>query len=186
MLICQIFTKIHRDTVSHYRQFYTICIQLHLLYQVYLLNRRFQQHQQIIWQGQGGIQDRTIYEDSLFAKVLKDDGLMQDREYQTYRSLFSNMSNFMKKPNLIIHLDVQPEESKRRIETRNRDCESGITLDYLQRLYSAYESFIKDISRIIPVIRVNYNEYRSADEMVDMILREYAQMANVRSVCFDS
>eukprot|EP00800_Vazella_pourtalesii_P006378 TRINITY_DN1818_c0_g1_i3.p1 TRINITY_DN1818_c0_g1~~TRINITY_DN1818_c0_g1_i3.p1 ORF type:complete len:254 (-),score=42.61 TRINITY_DN1818_c0_g1_i3:105-836(-) len=154
--------------------------------QVYLLNRRFQQHQQIIWQGQGGIQDRTIYEDSLFAKVLKDDGLMQDREYQTYRSLFSNMSNFMKKPNLIIHLDVQPEESKRRIETRNRDCESGITLDYLQRLYSAYESFIKDISRIIPVIRVNYNEYRSADEMVDMILREYAQMANVRSVCFDS
>eukprot|EP00800_Vazella_pourtalesii_P006377 TRINITY_DN1818_c0_g1_i2.p1 TRINITY_DN1818_c0_g1~~TRINITY_DN1818_c0_g1_i2.p1 ORF type:complete len:271 (-),score=43.74 TRINITY_DN1818_c0_g1_i2:105-887(-) len=171
--------------------------------QVYLLNRRFQQHQQIIWQGQGGIQDRTIYEDSLFAKVLKDDGLMQDREYQTYRSLFSNMSNFIitqrhpyrlvsltdttsKKPNLIIHLDVQPEESKRRIETRNRDCESGITLDYLQRLYSAYESFIKDISRIIPVIRVNYNEYRSADEMVDMILREYAQMANVRSVCFDS
>lgn len=38
-------------------------------FQVYLLNRRFQQHQQIIWQGQGGVQDRTIYEDSVFAKV---------------------------------------------------------------------------------------------------------------------
>ncbi len=37
--------------------------------QVYLLNRRFQQHQQIIWQGKGGVQDRTIYEDSVFAKV---------------------------------------------------------------------------------------------------------------------
>lgn len=37
--------------------------------QVYLLNRRFQQHQSIIWQGQGGVQDRTIYEDSVFAKV---------------------------------------------------------------------------------------------------------------------
>ena len=90
-------------------------------------------------------------------------------------NIYKHSSNrclfFRKKPNLIIHLDVQPEESKRRIETRNRDCESGITLDYLQRLYSAYESFIKDISRIIPVIRVNYNEYRSADEMVDMILR---------------
>ena len=63
--------------------------------QVYLLNRRFQQHQQIIWQGRGGVQDRTIYEDSVFAKVLKDSGMMEEREYQTYRSLFSNMSNFM-------------------------------------------------------------------------------------------
>lgn len=37
--------------------------------QIYLLNRRFRQHQQIIWQGKGGVQDRTIYEDSVFAKV---------------------------------------------------------------------------------------------------------------------
>jgi deoxyadenosine/deoxycytidine kinase len=37
--------------------------------QVYLLNRRFQQHQQIIWTGKGGVQDRTIYEDTVFAKV---------------------------------------------------------------------------------------------------------------------
>ena len=31
--------------------------------QVYLLNRRFQQHQEIIWKGQSAVQDRTIYED---------------------------------------------------------------------------------------------------------------------------
>jgi Deoxynucleoside kinase len=37
--------------------------------QVFLLNRRFKQHQQIVWGGQGGVQDRTIYEDSVFAKV---------------------------------------------------------------------------------------------------------------------
>ena len=44
-------------------------IPLFLFLKVYLLNRRFQQHQSIIWQGQGGVQDRTIYEDSVFAKV---------------------------------------------------------------------------------------------------------------------
>ena len=78
------------------------------------MNQRFQQHQQIIWQGKGGVQDRTIYEDSVFAKVekirhkrlgrsffpsnfqvLRDTGMMEEREYETYRSLFSNMSNFM-------------------------------------------------------------------------------------------
>lgn len=37
--------------------------------QVYLLNRRFAQQQQIIWSGKGGVQDRTIYEDAVFAKV---------------------------------------------------------------------------------------------------------------------
>lgn len=34
--------------------------------QIYLLNNRFRQQQQIIWAGKGGVQDRTIYEDSVF------------------------------------------------------------------------------------------------------------------------
>ena len=75
--------------------------------QVYLLNKRFKQQQEIIWQGKGGVQDRTIYEDSIFAKMLRDSGLMDERDYQTYVSLFQNMSNFMKKPNIIVHLDLR-------------------------------------------------------------------------------
>lgn len=139
--------------------------------QVYLLNRRFQQHQQIIWQGKGGVQDRTIYEDSVFARVLKDSGQMEPREYETYLSLFSNMSNFMKKPNLIVHLDVSPEESLRRIKMRSRDCEVGIKLEYLRDLHKAYEEFLQDIARIIPVIRVNYEQFHTTDEMAEMIVR---------------
>ncbi|XP_003388493.1 PREDICTED: deoxyadenosine kinase-like [Amphimedon queenslandica] len=152
--------------------------------QIYLLNRRFQQHQSIIWQGQGGVQDRTIYEDSVFARVLMESNLMEEREYRTYLSLFSNMSNFMKKPNLIVHLDVSPEESLRRIKNRSRDCESSITLEYLQNLHKAYEVFIADIARIIPVIRVNYERFRTTEEMADMIVREYSKMCSIRYVDF--
>src|SRR5262249_20602720 len=46
--------------------------------QVYLLNRRFQQHQEIIWRGRSAVQDRTIYEDSIFAKMLAATGLMDE------------------------------------------------------------------------------------------------------------
>ena len=60
--------------------------------QVYLLNKRFEQHQKIIWGSNGGIQDRTIYEDTIFAKVLMDTGMMEKRDYETYVSLFRNMS----------------------------------------------------------------------------------------------
>lgn len=54
--------------------------------QVYLLNKRFKQQQQIIWSGKGGVQDRTIYEDSVFARMLKDSGMMSERDYRTCAS----------------------------------------------------------------------------------------------------
>ena len=71
-------------------------------FQIYLLNVRFRQHQQVLWNGTGGIQDRTLYEDSIFAKVLYEDGNMEEREYKTYLNLFRNMSNFMKKNTLFV------------------------------------------------------------------------------------
>ena len=94
--------------------------------QIYLLNRRFQQHQEIIWRGGGGVQDRTIYEDAVFAKTLVDQGLMEQRDYQTYLDLFRHMSNFMCRPNLIVYLDLTPETSMERVRMRNRNVESGI------------------------------------------------------------
>jgi deoxyadenosine kinase len=152
--------------------------------QVYLLNRRFKQQQQIVWQGEGGVQDRTIYEDSVFARMLHDSGYMDDRDYTTYLELFKNMSNFMKKPNIIVHLDVSPEESMARIKMRSRGCETGVTLEYLEALHAAYEDFVKDISRVIPVIRVDYSQFRTAEEMAVRIAEEYERIANIREVAW--
>ena len=90
----------------------------------------------------------------------------------------------MKKPNLIVHLDVSPEESLRRIEMRSRGCEAGIPMDYLKRLHAAYEAFLRDISRIIPVIRVDYSKFRDAGAMAEMVVREYASMSSVRHIDF--
>ena len=151
-------------------------------FQIYLLNCRFRQHQQVLWNGTGGIQDRTLYEDSIFAKVLYEDGNMEEREYKTYLNLFRNMSNFMKKNTLIVHLDVKPEESLRRIKMRARGCETGITIEYLTKLYNAYEEFLSEISKVIPVIRVNYSKFKTAEEMAQIIKREYDSMHNIKNV----
>jgi deoxyadenosine kinase len=153
--------------------------------QIFLLNKRFKQQQQIIWQGKGGVLDRTIYEDGVFARMLKDSGLMDERDYRTYMELFQNMSNFMQKPNIIVHLDVSPEESFRRIKMRARDCEAGVPLEYLRDLHAAYEVFIKDISRVIPVIKVDYSEFKTAEEMAKVIQVQYAEISNIRNVTFD-
>lgn len=153
--------------------------------QIYLLNKRFKQQQQIVWGGKGGVQDRTIYEDSVFARMLRDSGHMEERDYSTYIELFKNMSNFMKKPNIIVHLDVKPEEALRRIKMRARGCETGITVEYLTGLYNAYEEFISEIARVIPVIKVNYDQFHTTEEMATGIVEEYEKIANIRNLNLD-
>jgi deoxyadenosine kinase len=148
--------------------------------QIYLLNRRFQQHQEIIWRGGGGVQDRTIYEDAVFAKMLADEGIMDERDYRTYLNLFKHMSNFMRRPNVIVFLDLSPETSMARIQERSRDVESGISMEYLVALHREYAAFILNISRTVPVIRVDYERYRDAEEMASVIEREYLDSSFIR------
>ena len=150
--------------------------------QIYLLNKRFLQHQQIIWQGKGGVQDRTIYEDTVFARMLMKSDLMDPRDYETYCSLFRNMSNFMCKPNVIIYLDVKPEVSLERIARRGRDIERRIDIEYLQRLYKEYEIFIADISKAIPVIRVSWDRFRAVEDLAAAIEREYLNTSFLREI----
>lgn len=150
--------------------------------QVYLLNRRFQQHQEIIWRGRSAVQDRTIYEDSIFAKMLARTGLMDERDYRTYVALFRNMSNFMCKPSVIVFLDVSPAASVERIRMRNRDLEAKIELGYLEALHEGYREFIDGISKVIPVIRVDYERFATAEEMAEVIKREYLHASFLRTV----
>ncbi|MFT5682092.1 MAG: deoxyadenosine kinase [Myxococcota bacterium] len=152
--------------------------------QIYLLNRRFQQHQEVIWRGGGGIQDRTIYEDAVFAKTLVNLKLMDERDYRNYLDLFKHMSNFMCRPNIIVYLDLSPETSMKRIRQRSRDVESGIQMDYLRMLHAEYEAFIEDIARMVPVIRVNWEKYRDAEEMAGVIEREYLNGSFIRDAAW--
>lgn len=136
--------------------------------QIYLLNYRFQQHQKIM-NTTFSIQDRCIYEDTIFAKMLYEGVFMEKLDYETYKHLFSNMSSFLKQPDLIIYLDVKPEIALRRIKNRNRDCEKNITLEYITSLHKGYENWIKDIETKIPVLRIPWDSFIPIDEVVESI-----------------
>jgi deoxyadenosine kinase len=176
---------VHHEPVAdnvYLEDFYAETAKWAFAMQVYLLNRRFQQHQEIIWRGLGGVQDRTIYEDSIFAKVLRDSGLMHPRDYDTYLSLFQNLSHFMCRPTAIVYLDASPETSMERILSRARGFETGITLDYLRNLQAEYEIFVDDISRIIPVIRVNWEKFGDTEAIAKTITHEVEQARYLRDV----
>ena len=107
---------------------------------------------------------------------------MDERDFSTYTDLFSHMANFMKRPNLIVHLDVSPKESQARINKRSREAECGIPLDYLERLHAGYEEFIGEISKQIPVIRVQWDQFHDVREMAAMIHSEWKSIGNVHVV----
>ena len=63
--------------------------------QVYFLNSRFRQVLQIRESGKDIIQDRTIYEDAnIFAPNLHAMGLMTNRDFENYSSLFGSYGIF--------------------------------------------------------------------------------------------
>ncbi len=137
--------------------------------QIYLLNHRFKQHQQMVWSSENTIQDRTIYEDVIFAKMLKEDGLMEDLDFKTYCQLFNNMTNFLHRPDVIIYLDVEPEEALMRVKTRSRDCETDLPIEYLRKLKKGYEEWLSDLRGRIPIIHLDWNTFQDTDYIVSKI-----------------
>ena len=113
--------------------------------QVYFLNSRFGQLKEFQESGKNIIQDRTIYEDAhIFAPNLHAMGLMTSRDFDNYSCLFKLMSSFVNSPDLLIYLRASVPTLVKQIQSRGRDYESSIRIDYLTRLNERYEAWISE------------------------------------------
>ena len=111
--------------------------------QVYFLNSRYRQILKILQGEETVIQDRTIYEDAhIFAPNLHDMGLMSTRDFQNYQDLFETMTSQIQPPDLLIYLKANISTLVSHIQTRGRDYEGNMSLDYLKRLNKRYEDWI--------------------------------------------
>ena len=111
--------------------------------QVYFLNSRFRQILDLRKSGKKIIQDRTIYEDAhIFAPNLHAMGLMTNRDYSNYSSLFELMENLVTPPDLLIYLRADISTLVGQIHKRGREYENSISIDYLSRLNERYEAWI--------------------------------------------
>jgi len=167
--------------------------------QVYYLNSRFTQIQDIKSATNSVIQDRTIYEDAyIFAPNLHSMGLMTTRDFENYFSLFNLLESFIAAPDVLIYLKASVpklvnqiqkrgrgyEESIRldylkasvpklvnQIQKRGRGYEESIRLDYLKRLNERYESWIStyDKGKLIIIDVDNNNFVEDADDLGKII-----------------
>lgn len=111
--------------------------------QVYFLNARFRQILDIHQSKKSIVQDRTIYEDAnIFAPNLHAMGLMTNRDFSNYASLFELMERMVNPPDLLIYLRASISTLVRQIHKRGREYENSISIDYLSRLNERYEAWI--------------------------------------------
>lgn len=139
--------------------------------QIYFLNSRFRQVQDIRKSGDTVVQDRTIYEDAyIFATNLYEMGLMETRDFKNYRDLFELMSSFLQPPDLLIYLRASVPTLVRQIQKRNRDYEQTIRLDYLQALNKYYEEWIAnyDLGKLL-IIDSDNIELDNPDDLSHII-----------------
>ncbi len=141
--------------------------------QVYFLNSRFRQVQQIRESGKNTIQDRTIYEDAhIFAPNLHAMGLMTNRDYENYKSLFDLMESLVKGPDLLIYLRSSIPNLVKQIHKRGREYENSISIDYLSRLNERYEGWIHDYKGRLLVIDVDEVNFVDTPEDLGSVINK--------------
>ena len=123
--------------------------------QAHLLAARYRMHLHAQWhamQGHGhALADRSYYGDTAFARLQLKLGLMTQREFETYQTLFHGMTAGVLLPNVCVRILVSPETCNRRIAKRmeaetGRKCETAIDLEYLR-------SLDREIDHMVSVLR---------------------------------
>lgn len=147
--------------------------------QIYFLNSRFRQILQIRESGKNIIQDRTIYEDAhIFAPNLHAMGLMPNRDFENYRSLFDLMESVVQGPDLLIYLRSSIPNLVSQIYKRGREYENSISIDYLSRLNERYEAWVTGYDKgnllIIDVDDINFVD--NPEHLGDIITKIDAEL----------
>jgi deoxyadenosine/deoxycytidine kinase len=122
--------------------------------QIFFLTHRLRMHRQLLDHSTSVLQDRTVYEDAeIFAHNLFRQGLIQDRDFRSYRELYEVVTEFLPPPDLVVYLRASVPTLLSRISQRGRDFERQITPEYLGQLNRLYESWIAGFS-LCPVLTV--------------------------------
>lgn len=143
------------DGNPYLADYYTEPARWSFVLQVHQLQARYRMHLQAQWhamQGHGhAVLDRSYFGDTAFARLQLKDGLMAQREFDTYSSIYHAMTASVLLPTVCVRVLAQPEICERRVAKRmeaetGRECEEAISLDYLKGLE-------REIDHMVGVLR---------------------------------
>lgn len=130
----------NETTMNLLEEFYKDKKRWSFTLQIHFLNERFRMIKEIHKNG-GGILDRSIFGDKIFASMLNEDGYMTDDEFSTYSTLLSNMLEHAKNPSLLVYIDCDLQTAMERIQKRGREMEQSVDEVYWKRLNQKYKQW---------------------------------------------
>jgi len=166
------------DNNPYLEDFYSDMKRWSFNLQIYFLNSRYRQIIDIQKSGRDIIQDRTIYEDAyIFAENLHDMGLMTSRDYENYESIFDNITEYIKPPDLLVYLKASVPTLVNNIQRRGREYEIGIRIDYLSKLNEKYDKWINNykLGKLLILDKDNLdfaNNTEDLSSIIQMVERE--------------
>ena len=137
--------------------------------QINIVDKRFRMYRHALDRGADVLLDRSLFEDAIFANALANDGVITPLDMGTYVAHFETLKTLVGPLDAVVFLDVTPEVALERIRARGRECEKGITADYLRGLQAGYEDWLSTL-RGTAVIRVPWDKYGNPEDVADQIL----------------
>jgi len=138
--------------------FYTDMRKWSFHLQIFFLGHRAMQYLKMANEPQSVIFDRTIYEDEcIFARALYHMGNVEERDYLSYRRVFDLITSQLPPPDLLIYLKAPVSVLMKRIHSRARSIETGISDEYLSLLDSFYEDWLKTFD-VCPVLTIRSDD----------------------------
>ncbi len=142
--------------------------------QFFFLSQAFSQHCDILRSDVTCIQDRTIYEHfHVFASSLHAQGLLEDDDFEVLGDHYRSLTAVVPGPDLMIYLRASVPTLLERINTRDRNCESSVTYEYLQELEERYERWMSQYEAsdvlVIDTENIDIHDAAQRDTLLDMI-----------------
>lgn len=158
-------------------------MQVHLLWERY---KQFQEAHYRSLRGEDCILDSSYYADFAFAIVQHEDGYFSEKEFNTYMKMHESIQPSLIYPDVIIYLELSPEDTLNRIKERSRGCEEGIPISYLSHLNKAYDTVLNSLSRRCKVVRVDARKSKEdvLKDVEDIIANTKIELANSEHPCY--
>ena len=156
--------------------------------QIFFLTHRLRIHQELARSTSSVIMDRSIYEDAeIFAQNLFLQGALNERDWQTYHTLYLTLADSLPQPDLLIYLRASVPTLRYRIALRDRNYERAIPAGYLEQLNQLYEAWIHGFT-LCPVLTVPADDldYVAHSRHLDLITRKVQEkLTGKEEVRFD-
>ncbi len=140
--------------------------------QIFVLTQRFRQHlgiQKLVADGNHALQDQLIFVDALYAQLAHERGTMNDRDYATYREHCATLRQFLRFPDVLIHLRTPIGTIMQRIAARGRESEKGINQAYVERLDALIRSWVDSLGNGTQVLPLDWTTYQPVEDVVRRI-----------------